>query len=93
MLYIFGNLQSLYIWTREVKSIAVFSNHDILAGMYLGLLHKIKNVCKHAKETVYNRLPLIIYLILDIDMCSLSLALTWEVKSNKSWTINFAMNL
>ena len=81
------------IWTRDVKSIAVFSVNDILSGMYLGLLHKIKNVCKHAKETVYNRLPLIICLILDIDLCSLSLALTLEVKSNKSLTNNFAMNL
>ena len=33
-------------------SIAAFSVHDILSGMYLGLLHKIENVCKHAKETV-----------------------------------------
>ena len=41
------------IWTREVKSIAAFSVHDILSGMYLGLLHKIENVCKHAKETVF----------------------------------------
>ena len=41
------------IWTREVKGIDAFPVHDIVSGMYLGLLHKIKNVCKHAKETVY----------------------------------------
>ena len=52
VLYIFGNLQSLSIWTREVKSMAAFSVHDILSGMYLGLLHKIKNIYKHSKETV-----------------------------------------
>ena len=39
--------------TREVKSIAAFSVHDILSGMYIGLLNKIKNVCKHSKDTVY----------------------------------------
>ena len=50
--YIFQNLQSLSIWTREVKSIAAFSVHDILSGMYLGLLHKIENVYKHSKENV-----------------------------------------
>ena len=48
----FRNLQSLFIWTREVKSIAAFSVHNFLSGIYLGLLHKIENVCKHAKETV-----------------------------------------
>ena len=40
------------IWTREVKSIAAVLVHDILSGKYLGLLHKIENVCKHEKETV-----------------------------------------
>ena len=53
LLYIFGNLKSLSIWTREIKSIAAFSVHDILSGMYLGLLHKIENVCKHANEPVF----------------------------------------
>ena len=52
LLYIFGNLQSLPFWTREVKSVAAFLVHDILSGMYLGLLHKIENVCKHSKVTV-----------------------------------------
>ena len=41
------------IWTREVESIAAFSAHDILPGMYLGLLHKIEKVCKCAKETEF----------------------------------------
>ena len=53
VLYIFGNLQSLSIWTREVKSVGTFSVHDILSGMYRGLLHKIENVYKHSKEIVY----------------------------------------
>ena len=44
------------IWTREVKSVAAFSVHDILSGMYLGLLHKIENVYKHSKVTVYQKL-------------------------------------
>ena len=51
--YIFRNLQSLSIWTREVKSLPSFLIHDILSGMYLGLLYKIENVCKHSKLTVY----------------------------------------
>ena len=40
------------IWTREVKSIAAFSVHDILSGMYLGLLHKTRNVCNQMSFTV-----------------------------------------
>ena len=40
---------------------------------------------------IYNRLPLVICLILDIDMALGSLSLPWEVKSNKSWTTIFAI--
>ena len=40
-------------WTREVKSVAAFSIHDILSFRYLGLLHKIGNECKHSISTVY----------------------------------------
>ena len=56
-LYIFGNLQSLSIWTSEVKSVAAFSVHDILSGMYLH--HKIENICKHSKETVIDFIAVI----------------------------------
>ena len=34
-----------------------FSVYDILSWMYLGLLHKIKNECKHSISTVYRALP------------------------------------
>ena len=40
---------------------------------------------------IYNRLTLIICLILDIDMASWSLTLPWGVKSNKSWTTIFVI--
>ena len=53
LLYIFGNLKSLSIWTWEVKSIAVFSVYYILSAMYLGLLHKTWNVCNQMSFTVY----------------------------------------
>ena len=42
----------LAIW---IKNVAAFSVHDILSWMYLGLLHKIENTCKHvSKVTVYS---------------------------------------
>ena len=40
---------------------------------------------------IYNRLALIMCLILDVDMALWSLSLPWEVKSNKSWTTIFAI--
>ena len=45
----------------------------------------------HLSKGIYNRLALIICLILDIDMALWSLTLPWEVKSNKSWTTIFAV--
>ena len=41
--------------------------------------------------SVYNRLSLIIGLILDIDMALYSICLPWEVKYNKSWGTIFAI--
>ena len=41
------------ICTREVKSVVEFSVHGIIFLVYLGLLHKIQNVYKHSKVTVY----------------------------------------
>ena len=52
MYFTFSETSSLCLFGQE-RSRAAFLVHDILSGIYLGLLHKVKNVYKHSKETVY----------------------------------------
>ena len=56
LLYIFGNLKSFSIWTREVKRVAVCSVYDMLSGIPIGLLQKIANdVYLYFRECTYDR--------------------------------------
>ena len=42
---------------------------------------------------IYNRLPLIMSYLLDIDLALSSLLLPWEVKLNKSWNTFFSIEI
>ena len=53
VLYIFGNLQSLSFWTREIRSVVAFSDYDMLSRIPLGLLHNEGLVQSQTNRTVF----------------------------------------
>ena len=53
--YIFGNLQSLSFWTREISSVVAFSVYDMLSQIPLGLLHNEGHLDSQLSTTVDSR--------------------------------------
>ena len=59
-----------------------------------GIIHANRLAILLLKVTfLYNRLALIIWYLLDIDLALFSLLLLWEIKSNKSWNTIFALKV
>ena len=50
----FGNLQSLSFGTREIRSVVIFSDYDMLSPIPLGLLHNKGLVQSQMNRTVRN---------------------------------------
>ena len=91
----------LEMFEGHERSIWGFFRHQNV--QFLEIRMKTAKTCSSEKNTfcsrhymsqskgIYNRLPLIMGYLFDIDLALWSLLLPWEVKFNKSWITFFAV--